>query len=88
MFLNFARLRAPSEKVAQPRSRLRDTSFPVWTVLFPLLVAYASQGTDICNIFLLLWLVYVLLTGRSLAVVRHHRMKVENVNLLMLLIFA
>ena len=30
MFLNFARLRARSEKVAQPRSRLRDTNFPVW----------------------------------------------------------
>ena len=30
MFLNFARLCARSEKVAQPRSRLRDTNFPVW----------------------------------------------------------
>ena len=43
----------------------------IFTVLFPLLVAYASQGTDICNIFLLLWLVYVFLTGRSFVVVRN-----------------
>ena len=43
----------------------------IFTVLFPLLVAYASQGTDISNIFLLLWLVHVFLTGRSFAVVRN-----------------
>ena len=45
----------------------------IFTVLFPLLVAYASQGTDILNIFYFCglcnprWCVF--LAGKSLAVV-------------------
>ena len=34
MFFNFEHLRTHSGKIAQPRSRLRNTNFPVWALTY------------------------------------------------------